>query len=127
MALQQSEYKQQDEMRAMAADHLMWLKFETKIRNMVENLLNPVVEMTTEERVTNISLVVKAEDLAGRVEQLEQATFKTNLYKNPTYLMTIDRRLTTLERHTEDEFQKAHYETQNTAEGISKKMENYEV
>ena len=48
--LTEAEYEMNDKNRAKAADQMEWLHFETRMRNMVRKVLEPVISMTTEDR-----------------------------------------------------------------------------
>lgn len=50
MILTEAEYDQQDKDRAKAADEMGWLHFETRMRNLMRRVLEPVISMTTEDR-----------------------------------------------------------------------------
>ena len=88
----ESEYKQADEFRAKIADSMQWLSFETKLLKLIDSQLKPVLEASTEDRCGHIELCYKCNDLDSRTVLLEQATFRTDTHKNPTYLQLIEQR-----------------------------------
>ena len=55
-AIEESEYKAYDSERAKAADELMWLDFETRIRVLVKNIVTPALQLSVEDRECNIKL-----------------------------------------------------------------------
>ena len=93
---------------------------------MVDDVLEPVIEMGQDDRRTNIQLVYKANDLHYRTQKLEEATFKTDLFENPTYIQTIDKRLTDLEIFSKRELQRAFDDQKNKADEIHQRMFIYE-
>lgn len=75
-ALEEADYSAFDERRAKAADELMWMDFETRIRDMCKSLVMPALNLSVEDREANIELDCKMQKLNLRAELLEQAVFK---------------------------------------------------
>lgn len=100
----------------------MWFKFESKIRDLVAGMLEPVIEMSQDDRLKAIQLVYKSNELDDRCKALEQATFKTDLYKNPTYIQTLDQRLEELEKYSKRELQRNFDECKNNSEMINNRI-----
>ena len=57
------------------ADELMWLNFETKMRNTIRELIQPVVEMSQRDREGMLILEGSAHLSIERIENLEEAVF----------------------------------------------------
>lgn len=77
-ALEDAEYKAYDDTRAKAADELMWMDFETKMRAMTKQIVSPALSLSIEDREANIELDCKFQKLRMRTEFLEAAVFKQN-------------------------------------------------
>lgn len=50
LAMEQADYKIYDETRAKSADALYWLDFETKVREYINKLIMPVLQLSCEDR-----------------------------------------------------------------------------
>ena len=66
VVLQEADYREQDEFRAKIADQNQWMDFETKTRQMVQKLLQPVVQSSILNRENFILLKAAGEDLTER-------------------------------------------------------------
>jgi len=77
-ALEEAEYNAYDEKRAKAADELMWMDFETRMRSLMKKVVEPALQLSIEDREANIELDIKYEKIRKRTELLEQAVFKKN-------------------------------------------------
>lgn len=49
-ALEEAEYVAYDDTRAKAADELMWLDFETRMRVMMKKIVSPALQLSIEDR-----------------------------------------------------------------------------
>ncbi len=49
-AIEESEYNVYDEKRAKAADELMWMDFETRMRNLIKQMIAPAFDLSIEDR-----------------------------------------------------------------------------
>ena len=53
----------------------MWLNFETKMRNIVRDLLTPVIDMSQRDREGMLILEGTSDSQTERLELLEEAVF----------------------------------------------------
>lgn len=74
-AIEEAEYKAYDNERAKAADELMWLDFETRMRHLMNNIVKPALQLSVEDRETNIELDIKMKKATNRLDLLEQAVY----------------------------------------------------
>ena len=61
--------------RQPSADELMWLNFETKVRNIMRGMLEPVVDISTKDREGMLILEENFNGLDDRLARLEEAIF----------------------------------------------------
>ena len=61
--------------RQLSADELMWLNFETKVRNIMRGMLEPVVDISTKDREGMLILEENFNGLDNRLARLEEAIF----------------------------------------------------
>ena len=59
--------------RQPSADELMWLNFETKIRNVMRGMLEPVVDISTKDREGMLILSQNFTGLDDGLARLEEA------------------------------------------------------
>jgi hypothetical protein len=59
------------EPRMPQADVLMWMDFETKMRSLMMNMINPVMDMVTDDRIILNRVQDTNQDLVKRVAYLE--------------------------------------------------------
>ena len=50
LALRDAEYREADEFRAKVADEFQWLGFETKMRKLIQEILDPVIVLAQDDR-----------------------------------------------------------------------------
>ena len=62
-----------------AADELMWLNFETKIRGVVRGLIEPIVDMSQKDREGMLILEDNFNGHDDRLAKLEEAIFNVAL------------------------------------------------
>lgn len=75
-AIEQSDYNAFDESRAKAADELMWLDFETRMRELIKQMVSPALQLSLDDRNNTLEHDVILQKLNTRVNLLERATFK---------------------------------------------------
>lgn len=73
-----ADYANQDDKRAKAADELMWLEFETRMRGLIRRVVEPALKLSLEDRENNLELEMKIEAVKDRTDLLEQALFQKN-------------------------------------------------
>ena len=56
-------------------DELQWMHFETKMRMVIHDLMEPIIEMSQQDRSGMIEIKQKRKELVDRIELLEQAVF----------------------------------------------------
>ena len=61
--------------RTPAADELMWLNFETRMRNMIRGLMEPVVDMSQKDREGMIIMEDNFNGHDDRLARIEEAIF----------------------------------------------------
>ena len=74
-AIEEAEYKAYDVERAKAADELMWLDFETRMRHLMKNIVSPALRLSVEDREANIEMELAVSKVTQRVDLLEQAVY----------------------------------------------------
>ena len=62
----------------------MWLNFETRMREVIGNLLQPVVEMSSRDREGMLILESTSQTQTQRLELLEEAVFNKSVNKKKT-------------------------------------------
>ncbi len=83
--MQQAEYKAYDEERARAADELEWLDFETRMVNLVKQMLEPALLLSTQDRQQSIELECRLDKACSRIELLEQAIYRKSGIKTSIF------------------------------------------
>ena len=68
---------------------LDWFQFETKMRHLVREILNPVLNKTEEAKERYFELEKKTHNLVERLELLEYSCFNNNKTKGPTIFESI--------------------------------------
>jgi hypothetical protein len=63
---------------AKGADELAWLAFETKMRDLMRRVMQPVIAMCIEDREVMFGIEQKESDTLKRLDLLEGAVFKKN-------------------------------------------------
>lgn len=61
--LQEAEYDEMNQKRAKAQDEFAWTNFETKIVKIMKRMLEPVFELSTEDRALGLELQVTVDNL----------------------------------------------------------------
>jgi hypothetical protein len=64
--------QREDDLRAKAADEMMWLEFETRMRSLIRRVIEPALKLSVEDRETNLDLEFKMQQLAIRCDILEE-------------------------------------------------------
>lgn len=62
-ALQDAEYTMDDHKRAKAADELMWLEFETRMRGLIRRVVEPMLKLSIEDRENSLELETRIEEV----------------------------------------------------------------
>jgi hypothetical protein len=65
-----------DHKRAKAADELMWLEFETRMRGLIRRVVEPMLKLSIEDRENSLELETRIEEVNQRTEIIEFALFK---------------------------------------------------
>ena len=58
-AVQEADYSVADDKRAKAADELMWLEFETRMRGLIRRVVEPALKLSIEDRESNLDLEMR--------------------------------------------------------------------
>ena len=83
----------QIETRTAAADELMWLNFETRMRTMIRGLMEPMVDMSQKDRE---GMIIMEENFNGhddRLAKLEEAIFNVAYNGEDTLFDKMARRI----------------------------------
>ena len=65
----------EDDKRARAADELMWLDFETRMRGLIRKVIEPALRLSIEDREASLTTEMRLDEMVVRTELLEQALF----------------------------------------------------
>jgi hypothetical protein len=61
IALEEEEYRIEDDKRAKAADEMMWLEFETRMRGLIRRVVEPALKLSMEDRENSLELELRIE------------------------------------------------------------------
>jgi len=89
-----------------AADELMWLNFETRMRGVVRTLLEPVVEMSQKDREGMIILEDNFNGHDDRMAKLEEAIFNVALNGEETLFEKMAKKIKQNEIYMKTEIEK---------------------
>ena len=89
-----------------AADELMWLNFETRMRGVVRTLLEPVVDMSQKDREGMIILEDNFNGHDDRLAKLEEAIFNVALNGEDTLFEKMARKIKQHEIYMKTEIEK---------------------
>ena len=59
LSIEKMAERMEDDQRAKAADEMMWLEFETRMRGLIRRVIEPALMLSVEDRETNIDLEFK--------------------------------------------------------------------
>lgn len=65
------EYQFEDGTRAKAADEMMWLNFETRMRTLIQRYIEPIINLTCEDRAATLEVEMVTKKLELRAKLLE--------------------------------------------------------
>lgn len=71
----------------------MWLNFEIRMRNIVKDLINPVVEVSQQDRESMVLLDSHNNELRTRIRRLEMAVLNVNDLGEKTLFDRMDDKL----------------------------------
>lgn len=108
-ALEEAEYKAFDLDRAKCADALMWLDFETKTRNLINQLVQPALQLSIEDREQNIELEIENRRMQQRLQLLEEAVFQEKKYsRSHTIFDSYNEKLESMQKQITEETLRLH-------------------
>ena len=107
-AIEEAEYKAYDVERAKAADELMWLDFETRMRHLMKNIVTPALQLSVEDRESNIELEIQMTKATKRLELLEQAVYQKKTCVGRTIFDVYNEKIANMQQFVRDETQKLH-------------------
>ena len=90
------------EARQGFADELMWLNFETKMRNTIRELIQPVVEMSQRDREGMLILEGSGHLSIERLERLEEAVFNKSSNEKRTLFEQMQDQIKANEVHMKE-------------------------
>lgn len=82
--LTEAEYQLEDGKRAKAADEMMWLDFETRVRILIQKYIEPIINLSFEDREATLQVEMMTQKLDSRAQLLERAVFKVDNEKQTT-------------------------------------------
>lgn len=62
-ALSEAEYQLEDGKRAKAADEMMWLDFETRVRILIQKYIEPIINLSFEDREATLQVEMMTKKL----------------------------------------------------------------
>ena len=78
---------------AIAADELMWLNFDTRIRTKVQRMLMPIVDMSHDDRGRMITIEKHYDQFHNRLGKIEEAVFNKALNGEDTIFDKLAKRI----------------------------------
>ena len=76
-----------------AADELMWLSFETRMRNLIKGLVEPVVEISQRDREEMLVLSANFNGHDDRLAKIEEAIFNVAVNGEDTLFDKMARKI----------------------------------
>ena len=64
--LTEAEYQLEDGKRAKAADEMMWLDFETRVRILIQKYIEPIINLSFEDREATLQIEMMTQKLDSR-------------------------------------------------------------
>ena len=86
----------------------MWLNFEIRMRNVIKDLLQPVIEVSEQDRESMIMLDNNNQELISRIRRLEEAVLNVDETGEKTFFDKMDDKMTQLKIFVEQNIQKVH-------------------
>ena len=96
--------------RAKAADELMWLDFETRMRHLMKNMVSPALRLSVEDREANIEIELNVSKVTKRVDLLEQAVYmsRNESEKGRTIFAVYNDKISDMQQQLTNETLKLH-------------------
>lgn len=99
-------------------DEMTWLDFEVRVRDMVLELLKPVVEVSEQDREACALLDKHTYNLGVRTQRLEQAVLNIDETGEKTLFDKMDEKMSALKIFVEQNIHKVHDRLDNKLEEI---------